>query len=255
MIVSVGYLKSSSQIFILDYEWNDKTSSRIIDVTDLVDQNLQGLYFDKIEDLNAISHMIEKEKLLYPIIDAQAENLTFSKFETLNKDEFKQLYLKLSNRWLMAQNLKTIENNFSMTNHLRDLWKKDRITFFEELWFWLKRNLGTIDLTIYFNDVIKTEEKDDNNEKKERPKLSQSYLKGEKQAHFQLGGIREKELMNSYIEKFHDIFEITEFNSDKAQFVATAQIDKSPIIIMGHCPQLNSLQRSLLLSVFSGIQF
>ena len=118
----------------------------------------------------------------------------------------------------------------------------------------MKRNIGATDLTILFNDVISTEEKDENNEKKERPKLTQALLSGTKKANFQQGSAKEKELMQSYLDKFHDTFEVTEFNPAKGQFVATAQIERSPIIFMARTPQLNQLQRTLLASIFNGLQ-
>jgi hypothetical protein len=154
----------------------------------------------------------------------------------------------------MHQNFSSLENVWTITNHFRDLWKKDRISFFEEFWYWMKRNLGATDLTIIFNDVISTEEKDENNEKKERPKLTQSLLSGAKKANFVQGGAKEKELMQTYLEKFHDIFEVTEFNAPKGQFVATAQVDRSPMIFMARTVQLNQLQRTLLAAIFNGLQ-
>jgi hypothetical protein len=145
-------------------------------------------------------------------------------------------------------------NEWKITNHFRDLWKKDRISFFEELWYWMKRNLGAVDLSIIFNDVISTEEKDENNEKRERPKLTQAILSGTKKANFTTGSGKEKELMQTYLEKFHEVFEVTEFNPQKGQFVATAQIDRSPMILMARTAQLNQLQRTLLASLFNGLQ-
>ncbi len=55
-------------------------------------------------------------------------------------------------------------------------------------------------------------------------------------------------------EGFHDSFEITEFHPSRGQFVATAQIERSPIIFMARTTQLNQLQRSLLAAVFQGLQ-
>ena len=118
----------------------------------------------------------------------------------------------------------------------------------------MKRNIGATDLSIIFNDVVNTEEKDDNNEKKERPQLTQSLLTGTKKANFITGGAKEKELMQTYLEKFHEVFEVTEFNQPKGQFVATAQIERSPIIFMARTVQLNQLQRTLLAALFNGLQ-
>lgn len=255
MIISLGFIRSSSQVLIKELNWQQNSlESKIIDVTDLPDQNLQALFIHDNEHFSSLVSILEKEKAFYPILDAQDENLTISSFENLPAQQFKDLYLKVLNRWTMHQNFNSIENSWKITNHFRDLWKKDRISFFEEFWYWMKRNLGASDLTILFNDVISTEEKDENNEKKERPKLTQALLSGTKKANFQQGTAKEKELMQNYLDKFHDVFEVTEFNPSKGQFVATAQVERSPIIFMARTPQLNQLQRTLLASIFNGLQ-
>lgn len=255
MIISIGFVRSASQVLIKELDWSQNSmDSRLIDVTDLPDFNLQALFIDDNEHFSSMVGLLEKEKAFYPILDAKDENLSFGTFENLPAQAFKDLYLKVSNRWTMHQNFSSLENVWGLTNHLRDLWKKDRLSFFEEFWYWMKRNIGAVDMTIIFNDVIKSEEKDENNEKRERPKLVQSLLSGTKKANFHTGGNKEKELMQSYLDKFHDIFEITEFHSTKGQFVATAQIERSPMIFMARTAQLNQLQRSLLAAVFNGLQ-
>jgi hypothetical protein len=255
MIISVGFIRSSSQVLIRELDWDQNSiDSRLIDVTDLPDFNLQALFIDDNEHFNSLVGILEKEKAFYPILDAKDESLTFTSFENLAPQAFKDLYAKILNRWCLHQNFSSLENVWNITNHFRDLWKKDRLSFFEEFWYWLKRNLGAVDLSIIFNDVIKSEEKDENNEKRERPKLIQSILSGSKKANFIQGGAKEKELMQNYLEKFHDSFEITEFHPSKGQFVATAQIERSPIIFMARTAQLNQLQRSLLAALFNGLQ-
>lgn len=255
MIISLGFIRSNSQVLIKELDWHQNAlETKIIDVTDLPDQNLQGLFIDDNEHFSSLVGILEKEKSFYPILDARDENLGLSTFESMPVQQFKDTYLKILNRWTLHQNFNSIEQIWTITNHFRDLWKKDRLSFFEEMWYWLKRNLGAVDLTIIFNDVISTEEKDENNEKKERPKLIQSLLTGAKKANFVSGSAKEKELMQSYLEKFHEVYEVTEFNPAKGQFVATAQIERSPMIIMARTAQLNQLQRTLLAAVFNGLQ-
>lgn len=256
MIISLGFVRSAGQILIKELDWaQNKLESKLIDVTDLPDQNIQGLYIEDNEHFSSLAGILEKEKSFYPILDAQDDQLNYAIFEELPAQQFKDLYAKVCNRWVMGQNLNSIEQFNAHIIHFKALWSKDRITFFEELWYWLKRNLGATDLTIIFNDVIKAEEKDENNEKKERPKLVQSLITGSKKANFHQGGAKEKELMSHYIEKFHDVFEVTEFTPAKGQFVATAQIERSPMIFMSRTTQLNQLQRSVLTGLFNGLQF
>lgn len=255
MIISIGFVRSANQVLIKELDWlQNSLDSRLIDVTDLPDFNLQALFIDDNEHFSSMVGLLEKEKAFYPILDAKDESISFSAFEMLPALAFKELYLKVSNRWTMHQNFSSLENIWGITNHFRDLWKKDRMSFFEEMWYWMKRNTGSVDLTIIFNDVIKSEEKDENNEKRDRPKLVQSLLSGTKKGNFHQGGAKEKDLMQNYLDKFHDSFEITEFNSQRGQFVATAQIERSPIIFMARTAQLNQLQRSLLAALFNGLQ-
>ncbi len=255
MIVSVGYIRSSSQVLIRIFDWaQNSIDSKLIDVTDLPDQNLQALFISDNEHFSSLVGILEKEKSFYPILDAKDESLSYQAFENLPPQQFKDLYLKIINRWTMHQNISSVENVWQITNHFRDLWKKDRLSFFEEFWYWMKRNTGAVDMTIIFNDVAKTLEKDENDEKKERPKLVQTLLSGTKKANFQQGTAKDKELMQNYLDKFHDVFEVTEFNSSKGQFVATAQIERSPMIFMARTAQLNQLQRSVLAAVFNGLQ-
>lgn len=255
MIISVGFVRSSSQVLIKELDWSQNSlETRIIDVTDLPDQNLQALFINDNEHFNSLVSLLEKEKTHYPILDAKDENLTISAFETMAAQQFKDLFTKVQTRWTMHQNFNSVEHIWKITNHFRELWKKDRLSFFEELWYWMKRNLGATDLSITFNDVVKSEEKDENNEKRERPKLVHALLSGSKKANFLQGGAKEKELMQSYMDKFHEVFEVTEFNPQKGQFVATAQIERSPMIFMARTAQLNQLQRTLLAALFNGLQ-
>jgi hypothetical protein len=255
MIISLGYIRSASQVLIKDLDWaQNSLESRLIDVTDLPDQNIQALFIEDNEHFSSLVGILEKEKAFYPILDARDENMSFAAFEAMPAQQYKDLYTKVLNRWTLHQNFNSVEHLYKITNHFRDLWKKDRVSFFEEFWYWFKRNTGAVDLSILFNDVVKTEEKDENNEKKERPKLIQSLLSGTKKCNFIQGGAKEKELMQTYLDKFHDVFEVTEFNPTKGQFVATAQVDRSPMIFMARTAQLNQLQRTLLASVFNGLQ-
>jgi len=255
MIISIGFIRSAGQVLIKELDClQNSTSTKIIDVTDLADENIQGLFIDDNDHFNSLVGILEKEKSYYPILEAQSENLTLSQFESMGAQAFKDLFFKISARWCMHQNFTSLENMYGLVNHFKDLWKKDRITFFEEMWYWFKRNVGATDLTIVFNDVISSEEKDENNEKKDRPKLVQSLLTGTKKANFHQGGAKEKELMQTYLDKFHEIFEITEFAPNKFQFVATAQVERSPMIFMARVAQLNQFQRSLLAAIFNGLQ-
>ncbi len=158
------------------------------------------------------------------------------------------------NRWAVSHNYHSLEELFAFTTHMRVLWHKDRLSFHEELWAWLKRNLAAADLSIVFNDVVQTEQKNEEGQKEQKPKLTQSLLAGSKKANFVSGGGKEAVLMERYLDKWNAEFEITEWDQSKARFVATVMLEKSPLILMARLTTLSQLQRSLLTALFKGLQ-
>ena len=113
MIISLGFVRSSSQLLVKELDWNQNSlQTRIIDVTDLPDQNLQALFIDDNEHFNSLVGLLEKEKAFYPILDAKDENMTYSAFEALPAQQFKDLYLKTLGRWTMHQNFNSLTNEF-----------------------------------------------------------------------------------------------------------------------------------------------
>lgn len=251
MLVSLGFIKSSSQILIKSLDWEqNKLETKLIDATDLPDFHLQGLLVENDQHFNQLISLLDKEKKFYPILDAKDFQTTLSQFEELPALKFKDLSEKIQSRWLIHQNLSSVEQLPQMGAHLKTLWGKDRISFFEELWYWLQRNLGSISLSLIFNDI----ENNDSEKKPERPKLIQSLLSGTKKANFYPGGGKEQELMGNYLEKYQDAFEVTEYSAEKGRMVATVQLDKSPVIIMAQVTGLSPIQRSLLKGLFNGIK-
>jgi len=255
MQLTLGFVRSGSQILVKDVDCDqNQVSTRLIDATDLPDQNLQGLFVGQTEHFEQLLGLLEKEKIHYPIMEGQSFDLGYTGFEDMPAFQFKELATNVSNRWQLSHNFKSLENMFQFTSHLRVLWHKDRLTFHEELWAWLKRNLAAVDLSIVFNDVVQTELKTEDGQKEQKPKLTQSLLSGAKKAHFISGGGKEQMLMDRYLDKWNEAFEVTEWDATKGRFVATVMLDRSPIIIMARMTSLSPLQRSLLTSLFNGLQ-
>jgi len=255
MQLTIGYVRSASQVLLKDLDWEQtKLSSRLIDVTDLPDQNLQALFVGQTEHFEQLMGLLEKEKRHYPIFEGQNFDLGYSAFEDMPAFQFKELSEKLSARWQLAHNYQSLEELFAFTSHLRVLWHKDRLSFLEELWNWLKKNLAAVDLSIVFNDVIQAEHKNDEGQKEQKPKLTQSLLTGSKTANFISGGGKEALLMEKYLDKWNEAFEVTEWDASRARFVATVMIEKSPLIFMARITSLTQLQRSLLSALFKGLQ-
>ncbi|MBY0518623.1 MAG: hypothetical protein K2P81_17060 [Bacteriovoracaceae bacterium] len=255
MQLTLGFVRSSSQILLKDLDWEqNQISTRLIDATDLPDQNLQGLFVGQNEHFEQLLSLLDKEKTHYPIFESSNFDLTYSVFEDVPAFQFKELCEKAISRWQISNNFKSLEEIFAFTTHMRVLWHKDRMSFHEELWYWLKRNLSAVDLTLVFNDVVQSEQKNEEGQKEQKPKLTQSLLSGTKKANFMTGAGKEQQLMEKYLDKWNEQFEITEWDATKARFVATVMIEKSPLIIMGRVTSLSQLQRSLLFAFFKGLQ-
>ena len=92
MIISIGFVRSASQVLIKELDWaQNSLDSRLIDVTDLPDFNLQALFIDDNDHFNSMVGLLEKEKAFYPILDAKDESIGYSTFENLPAQAFKDL--------------------------------------------------------------------------------------------------------------------------------------------------------------------
>jgi hypothetical protein len=255
MQLTLGFIRSSSQVLIKELDWlQNKLDSRLIDTTDLEDYSLQGLFIGKTEHFEQLLGTLEKEKKYYPIMEAETFNLSYSVFEEMPAFQFKELSERVLMQWRGLNNFSAIEESFAFATHMRVLWHKDRMHFLEELWYWLKRNLACTELSLIFNDVIQSETKNEEGQKEAKPKLTQSLLSGSKIAHFMIGGGKEEALMSRYLDKWNAEFEVTEWDASLGRFVATVMIEKSPLMIMGRMTHLSQLQQSLLKGFFKAMQ-
>lgn len=253
MKLKVAFMLSESQLNLKTLDYTSQTiDSKIIDSVTLKEQDLGLLLLDGENNLESFNQILTEETKFYPIIDASTVSLNKDDFEKLNFDTLAALYTKVSSRWILNNNIKTIEQIYPTVSYLRDLWIKDRNSFFEELWFLLKTNLATTDLSIIFHDLKEPTEKQ--KEKGEKPSLCYSYVQGEKIPNLFEGKDKEQVLMKEYEKDFQETFNITEYNAQKGQIVACSKINLSPILIMGKLPNFNQLQQSILIALFTGLQ-
>ena len=63
----------------------------------------------------------------------------------------------------------------------------------------------------------------------------------------------DEQVLKSYEKDFGSLFEITDYNKEKGQLVICANIKKSPVLIMANIYQFTRLQKSLLSSLFEGL--
>lgn len=253
MGIKIGFVKSINQVVLKDIDKANKTTnSMICDIVELKDKDLGLLLFDEKDELDDLQSLFEDEGKYYPVAPANSLGLEKEVFEDLGADELLDVYTRVNARWILNNNIKTIEQIYSLITYLKDMWINDRNSFFEELWFILKTNLATHELTIIFNDV--KEPSDKQKDKGEKPKLCHSFVAGAKSPQIFDGTAKEEKIMADYDKDFNDIFSITEFDSNNGHLIATSKIDLSPILIMAKLNTFNQLQQSILIALFSGLQ-
>ncbi len=254
MNISLAFILNESQVIIKALNGKDNTvKEKKIDIISLPDEEIDSIYFSEtiIENSN-ISNIIEKEQKFIPTHTFESLEISPESFESYQYDHFFSLFQKSSSRWILANNLNTIENSYQTISYLKDLYIKDRNNFFEELWFVTKQTLATQELNIIFHDLKEPTEKQ--SEKGEKPKLCYSYVSGKKVPNLLPGKEKENLIMADYEKEFTRSFNITEFNAEKGQLIACAKIDLSPVLVMAKLPSFNPIQKAVLTSIFTGLQ-
>lgn len=252
MLLNIALVNAEGTSNILELDMIKKSvQSKRIDTLGLGDHAISLMLYPESESGN-LSKFIEKEGKFFPIFNMESLNFSFDTIANAHADELKSIFDKANSRWVLNNNLKTIEQLGPITKYLRDLWIKDRNSFFEELWFLIKSNLATTELSMIFHDLKEPTEKQA--EKGEKPQLIYSYVKGEKIPQLFEGKERENVLMKEYENEFSEIFNITEYSAEKGQLIACAKIELSPILIMAKLPGLNQIQQSILVGIFNGLQ-
>tara|TARA_B100001971_G_scaffold215195_1_gene260238 strand:- start:62395 stop:63153 length:759 start_codon:yes stop_codon:yes gene_type:complete len=250
MDLNIGFIKSESQLNVLKLDTNtQEVVSNIIDTVEIGKSNLNLLLYTDENEVEGLKKIMDEENKFYPVMNSTTLGLDHENFSSLQSDDIISLYSKVSARWLLNNNIQTIEQIYGLITYLRDLWTNDRSNFFEELWYLVKTNLGTTDLNIIFHDV--TEE---NPEKNEKAQLKYSVCKGKKSPEIFDAKSAEENVMQEYKNEFQEEFQITEYNSEKGELVASIRVGLSPILIMAKTPQFNQLQQSILIALFSGLK-
>ncbi len=252
MQTKIGLLSvNQTKIFTLDTH-NASLEDKVVDSVSIEDEKLDLLIFDEADDLSGLQGLLDKEAKFYPTFSVQSLNTSKDSIASLNGVDFFNLYQKCNNRWILNNNIKTIEQLYPTITYLKDLWIKDRNTFFEELWFILKTNLASKELTLIFHDLKEPTKKQE--EKGEKPKLCYSKVMGTRLPNLEAGKPEDETIMKEYDTEFVDLFTITEYSKAKNQLVACAKVDLSPILIMGKLTNFNQLQQSILIALFTGLQ-
>ena len=250
MKLNVGYIKSESQFLLKEADLEKKeANSKSLDTVEIKETPLNLLLFEGPSAPEGLQKTLSEEERFYPVLSADTVGLNQEAFSALGPGELVDLFAKVNARWILNNNIKTIEQIYSIIVYLRDLWTSDRSAFFEELWFVLKTNLASSELTAIFHDI-----REPGGDKNEKPSLVYSYVTGAKTPQIFEGSEKEEKIMEEYKNEFSENFEITEFDSARGRLVAAVKIGLSPILIMAKVSTFNQLQRSILIAVFSGLK-
>lgn len=241
------YTKNQHQVIASSFKLNETTKSKIIDFSETKQLPIHGLIFT--EDLKNDDFIsgLESEIKFYPIRSNTEFQLTVESFEKLNYDDARKIYDKMRENWILQNNISLIEEIFKVRNHLLSLWPNDRSGFFEELWFILKTNLGATNLKLIYNDMIKAKNENEKN------KLIKVKVLGDRYPELASCDEMDEIVLKNYEKDFGNIFDITDYNKEKGELVICANIKKSPVLIMANVFQLTRLQKSIISSLFEGL--
>lgn len=235
------------QAVVRTFKLKETPTSKVIDLAEAKQYNINGYIF--AEDLKGDDFLagLENEIKFYPIRSHTEFDLSLEGFEKLTYEDAKKIFDKMRENWILQNNISLIEEIFKVRNHLLGLWPNDRSGFFEELWFILKTNLGASNLKLIYNDMIKSKQEHEKN------KLVKVKVQGDRYPELVSCDEMDEHVLKSYEKDFGNIFDITDYNKEKGQLVICANIKKSPVLIMANVYQLTRLQKSLLSSLFEGL--
>lgn len=212
---------------------------------DFESDQIDLLFIAELED--DLLNQVAKYMFQFPIMPQTKTDITEENFVQLSYEQAANLYNQIYDSWIINNNVSLIEELYLVTDNLKNLWHSDRTTFFEEFWYLAKRNLGTKELTLIYNDIEKSENPNI------KDKLTQSKITGRNIPNFEKGAEIEEKLMDHYKANFSAYLELLEFDKDKEQLVLTAQICNSPVLFMAKTSNVNHLQITLLKTLIEGI--
>lgn len=246
MQFSIGYLKSQNQAYVKSFGINE-SKAKIIDFSDLDSEPLKALVVPQELFNGQIMSELKDQTKYYPIVSSQDLGLNEDSFEALNDNEAKLVIDKTQYKWILENNLFLLEELFSVVSHLRSLIKENRVTFFEELWYILKTNLGAQDFKVIFNDINLRKEEGKKND------LVTLKIEGQKTPNPSEAQEEDTFILENFKKSLSDDFQIIDFDSEKGKFMAGLNIIHSPCLFIGNISQFTPIQRGLITSLFKGI--
>jgi hypothetical protein len=248
MQFSLGYLKNDKQILIRNFGKDQLDKGRILDLEEIKNEHLQGFIYNESQISEENRSVLSEQMKFFPVRNGEDLNLSLEQFEDIGTETAQDLFSKINDSWLLSNNIGLLEELFKVVAHLKSLWPNDRTTFFEELWFVVKSNIGASSLKIIYNDIQMSKKEHEKN------KLVRGVVNGEKNPIPTPATEPEEALMNHYEKDFQNVFEITEYDPHKGEIIITSTINNSPILLMAKINRLSRMQKALLGTLFEGLQ-
>lgn len=259
MKFTIAAHKSENFFFIYNFDKNIQSATQsTIQVTDLADQQIHAVILSRKNSSQELLNFFVEQKNYVPISFFEDLNIDPNSFGSgtsnnffpqLDYDYGRKLINKLYDQWILHNNIELLDNLFDILNHLKKLWPNDRTAFFEELWYILRKNLGTINLTLIYNDIKKATKSGEKNQ------LIQTKVEGKLIPNPVPGGELEEKLIKHYEKELISyLFNFCELNLEDGKFVVTANIHKGPILMMGQLFTITKFQKILLSTLFKGLQ-
>lgn len=239
--------KNAHQAIVREFAINEAPTTKILDIHDAKNLNIQGFLIGQDQEDEEFVQTLDSDLKFFPIRLAKDFSLTAENFEKLNFNDAKNIFDKMRENWILQNNISLMEELFKVRTHLLGLYPNNRSSFFEELWFLLKLNLGASNIKLIYNDLIKAKNENEKN------KLVKVKIWGDKYPETTAIDEMDEVVLKSYEKDFGNIFEITDYNKEKGQLVICANIKKSPVLIMANVYQLTRIQKALISSLFDGL--
>lgn len=242
--LSIGMYHSSENIELKNVSGQENTN-KILSQLDLKEHNIIGLFYS-LEDINDESQATLNEYFSFlPVYPLEKLNLSIEQFNQLTFAELFKQTQKINQSWVLKNNLSSISEMISFKEHLENLLEKDRIAFFEEMWFFLKRNMAPQSLSVLYHGLKKT------NENTDKYSLVNMKVTGNIKPETQNCSEFENNIFEVYNTEINSSFSLHEFNQEKGEIVLSFKINTGPVIVMAKVLDFTPLQNALFSGIFN----
>ncbi len=243
----IGMTRNDEQIMVKTFNEGGVVESKILDVNDIREQNLQAFIFQNNLKSEELINQFSQETKFYPVRSNEDLAIGFEQFENLNLEQGKKLFEKIQEPWILQNNINLLEEIFKARNHLNNLWPNDRTGFFEEFWFTLRSQLGASEMTIIYNDMLKATKEGEKN------KLIKVKVVGTRIPNPLSPDEGDEVVYRNYEKEMTHVLEITDYNKEKGHLVLAGTLKKSPVLIMAKIYRLSRIQKAVLTALIDGL--